>query len=492
MIADKLKKSILNAAIQGKLTEQLSNDGNAIDLLKEILLERNNQIFVVEKNKSRERDDVLFSELLEDDFPFDIPDNWCWVRIGDIFDVARGGSPRPIQEFITENSDGLNWIKIGDSDIGGKYINETREKIKLEGLKRTRLVNQGDLLLTNSMSYGRPYILNIKGCIHDGWLVLSPYIKSIDKEYMYYLLSSDFIQAEFNKTVSGAVVKNLNSAKVKVIAFPLPPVKEQKRIVARIEKLFNELDELKKDELKLDKLLKEFPRKMKESLLLYAIQGKLTEQLQDDGDAYLELKEIVKNNSMHLKNSEKLNRDLLDILEDDVPFDLPSNWCWTKLGKIGLWSTGATPLKSNVEYYKNGTIPWLRTGDLNNNIITNANEYITELALKKTSVKMFPKGTILLAMYGATIGKIGILDIESTTNQACCGCIVFNGVHNKYLFYYLMSQKKEFINQGVGGAQPNISKEKIVKNLIPLPPLKEQVRIAKILDEMLPLCDSLI
>ena len=114
-----------------------------------------------------------------------------------------------------------------------------------------------------------------------------------------------------------------------------------------------------------------------------------------------------------------------------------------------------------------------------------------EGAVKKTSIKLQPKGTVLIAMYGATIGKVGILDIEATTNQACCGCIPFTGIYNYYLLYYLQSHKQDFIDQGAGGAQPNISKEKIVSNLIPLPPLAEQQRIVEKLDQILPLCDRL-
>ncbi|MGN0606869.1 MAG: restriction endonuclease subunit S [Oscillospiraceae bacterium] len=174
---------------------------------------------------------------ISDEIPFDIPESWEWCRLGNICEIARGGSPRPIKEYLTEAENGINWIKIGDSDKGGKYINSTKEKIKPEGLSKSRLVHAGDFLLTNSMSFGRPYILNVDGCIHDGWLVLSNYQIAFDKDFLFYMLSSTFAYYQFCGVVSGAVVKNLNSDKVADAIFPLPPLSEQKRIVEKIEEL---------------------------------------------------------------------------------------------------------------------------------------------------------------------------------------------------------------------------------------------------------------
>ena len=148
------------------------------------------------------------------------------------------------------------------------------------------------------------------------------------------------------------------------------------------------------------------------------------------------------------------------------------------MGNIGTWGAGATPSRSNPEYYK-GNIPWLKTGDLNDGYIIDIPEKISQTALDETSVKLNPAGSVLIAMYGATIGKLGILTYPSTTNQACCACIPYNGINNIYLFYFLMSQRKEFIDLGVGGAQSNISKEKIINTLIPIPSNKEQNNIVK-------------
>ena len=175
-------------------------------------------------------------------------------------------------------------------------------------------------------------------------------------------------------------------------------------------------------------------------------------------------------------------------LADEIPFDIPDSWEWVRLGNIGDWGAGATPSRTHPEYY-GGNIPWLKTGDLTDSYIDAIPETITELALEKTSVRLNPAGSVLIAMYGATIGKLGILSIAATTNQACCACFPLGGLDNKYLFYFLMAQKPLFIKQGEGGAQPNISKEKIVSTLMPVPPLEEQRRIVVMLGRIFPIID---
>jgi type I restriction enzyme S subunit len=148
----------------------------------------------------------------------------------DIFEIARGGSPRPIDSFLTDDPDGVNWVMISDATESGKYINSTKKRIREEGVKRSRVVRPGDFLLTNSMSFGRPYIMNTSGCIHDGWLVLSPRHQNVSPDFFYHLLGSDFVYAEFVRRAAGATVKNLNIDLVKRVQVPLPPLGEQRRI----------------------------------------------------------------------------------------------------------------------------------------------------------------------------------------------------------------------------------------------------------------------
>ena len=173
-----------------------------------------------------------------------------------------------------------------------------------------------------------------------------------------------------------------------------------------------------------------------------------------------------------------------------MPFEVPDNWAWTTLGNIGTWQAGGTPSRSNKSYY-GGNIPWLKTGDLNDGLVTNIPEKITEDAVANSSAKINPTGSILIAMYGATIGKLGILTFPATTNQACCACIEYFAITQKYLFYFLLSHRDVFIAKGSGGAQPNISKEIIVNTAIPLPPLAEQERTVTEIERWFTLIDQL-
>ncbi len=173
-----------------------------------------------------------------------------------------------------------------------------------------------------------------------------------------------------------------------------------------------------------------------------------------------------------------------------MPFEVPEGWVWTTLGEVGTWQSGGTPSRSNKTYY-GGNIPWLKTGDLNDGLISYIPESITEEAVENSSAKINPRGSVLIAMYGATIGKLGILTFPATTNQACCACIEFNAIIQLYLFYFLLSQRNEFVAKGGGGAQPNISKEIIVNTFIPLPPLSEQQRIVMEIEQWLALIDQI-
>lgn len=336
MNAQDLKNSILQRAIEGKLVPQRKEEGTAKELLAEIRAEKARLI----KEKKIKKSKPL-PEITDDEKPFDIPESWEWVRFEDIFEIARGGSPRPIKQFLTESDDGINWIKIGDTDIGGKYILCTKEKIIPEGLSKTKLVEPGDLLLTNSMSYGRPYILKTRGAIHDGWLVLSPYLKQTDKEFFYYVISSTYVHNEFARTVSGAVVKNLNKDKVKKIIVPLPPLAEQHRIVAKIEELHPDIDAYDKVQTKLQAIEQRFPDDMKKSLLQYAIEGKLVPQRKEEGTAKDLLAKIRAEKARLVKEKKiKKSKPLPAITDDEKPFDIPDSWEWVRLGEIIRISSG--------------------------------------------------------------------------------------------------------------------------------------------------------
>ena len=249
-------------------------------------------------------------------------------------------------------------------------------------------------------------------------------------------------------------------------------------------------------------------KQLKNSILQWAIQGKLVSQDPNDEPASV-LLERIRAEKAKLIKEKKIKKDKnesiiyrgddnsyyekflatgeVKCIDEEIPFDLPFGWEWCRMGSIGDWGAGATPAKGNSDYY-GGNILWLRTGELNNGVVYDTEIKITEKALQECSLRLNKAGDVLIAMYGATIGKVAIAGNEMTSNQACCACTPF-GVFNYYLFYYLMGSQMDFIKKGEGGAQPNISREKLISHLMPIPPLNEQYRIVKQIQKILPLIE---
>lgn len=232
-------------------------------------------------------------------------------------------------------------------------------------------------------------------------------------------------------------------------------------------------------------------QKLRELILQLAVQGKLVPQDPNDEPASVVLKKIKAEKERLIKEKKIRRAKPLPPIElSEIPFELSEQWEWIRLGEVGDWGAGSTPDRKNSEYY-GGSITWFKSGELNNDYIRESEEKITELALHKCSLRLNRPGDVLIAMYGATIGKVAILEASATTNQAVCACTCFQGFYNRYLFILLKAYKNRFLNQGAGGAQPNISREKIIHTVAPLPPLEEQKRIVAKVEQLMALCDEL-
>ena len=524
MTAQQLKNSILQMAVQGKLVPQDPSDEPASVLLERIRAEKQELIKAGKIKKDKKSSEIFrgasrnlpytFCEQIgkeirdiSDEIPFEIPDSWEWVRLDYICEIARGGSPRPIKQYLTDEPDGVNWIKIGDSDKGSKYINSTKEKIKPEGVSKSRFVHAGDFLLTNSMSFGRPYILNVDGCIHDGWLVLSGYKTAYDKDYLFYMLSSKFAYYQFCDVVSGAVVKNLNSDKVANAIFPLPPINEQHRIVAKIEELLPYIERYGKAEEHLTALNKTFPEALKKSILQEAVQGKLVPQNPDDEPASV-LLERIRAEKQALIKAGKIKRDkhesvivtrdkipyeIIDgkerCIADEVPFELPESWCWCRLGTLFQHNTGKALNSSNHQGTKM-------------QYITTSNLYWDRFELDKLKEMLFTDSEVekctvtkgdLLVCEGGDIGRAAIWNYDYPMR-------IQNHIHRLrsyapfevYFFYYVFYlYKRAGLIGGKGIGIQGLSSNAIDKLLIPLPPLSEQKRIVAKIEELMQYCDKL-
>ena len=335
-----LRQKILDLAIRGKLVPQDPNDEPASVLLERIKAEK--EQLIKEGKIKRSKKTATTSDSRH--YPFELPSGWVWCRLGEINDIARGGSPRPIKNYITDDPNGVNWIKIGDTTKNSKYIETVKEKIRIEGVRKSRKVFKGDFLLTNSMSFGRPYILKVDGCIHDGWLVISPYGNAYTTDFLYYLLSSNFAYEQFSDVASGGVVTNLNSDKVADTFFPLPPISEQERIVKDIENMFSIIDMIEANSTDLLSLIKY----AKNKILDLAIHGKLVPQDPTDEPASELLKRVNPSAEITCDN-------------EHYPH-LPENWVLCKLEDIVDYEQPTLYIVSSTEYKDTFATPVLTAG----------------------------------------------------------------------------------------------------------------------------------
>lgn len=468
MIAEAFKKALLQAAIQGKLTEQLPGDGDARDLLKEIQKEKAR---LVKEGKIKKEKPL--PEIKEDEIPFDIPENWAWCYLSF---VTTSISSRPFQIFEKEIlSEGL-------------YPVVSQGKKLIEGYS-----NCQEKLLTHE----KPIILfgdhtkNLK-LIDFDFVVGADGTKLIQSigilpEYLFRNLQYNVFSIGTRNY--GRHFSLLNSALIAV-----PPIEEQKRIIHKLDKLLPEIEVLEVEENKLDNLEKAFPGKIRASILQAAIQGKLTEQLTEDGDARDLLKEIQKEKARLIKEGKiKKEKPLPEITEDEIPFDIPDNWVWVRLGEMALDArSGGTPDTKNSKYY-GGKIPFVTIKDMTmaGKYIVDTLTHITELGLANSSAWLVDENHLLYSMY-ASIGKVSINSVLLATSQAIIALkFIDNEVFRNYIYFYLKSLEAVIYHFAAGTTQMNINAKIVKELLVPLPPLIEQRRIVEKLEELLPLCSSL-
>lgn len=465
-----LRQKILDLAIHGKLVPQDPNDEPASVLLERIKAEKERLI----KEGKIKRTKRSKAACDKPHYPFELPEGWEWCKLGDIAYVASGSTP----EKSSFASEGIPYIKMYnlrnqkiDFDYKPQYIKEEVHNGKLQR-SRTEI---GDLIMNivgpplgklalipkslPQANFNQAAVL-IRSYLHKD--IINIYLKA-------YLEEMSEINSISTKGSAGQI--NISLTQSQNMRIPLPPLQEQIRIINELRVWLTSVQQIEDGRETLNLVM----RQTKSKILDLAIHGKLVPQDPTDEPASELLKRI---------------NPKAEITCDNPQYGkLPNGWCETLLGNIGTWQSGATPSRLRKEYY-GGSIPWLKTGDLNDGIVQSIPECITERALEETSVKLNPAGSILIAMYGATIGRIGILSKPATTNQACCACVDYLP-EKKFLFYFLLANRENFIAMGGGGAQPNISKEKIIHTHIPLPPQQEQQRIVAKIEELFAQLDNI-
>lgn len=431
-------------------------------------------------------------KCIDEEIPFEVPKGWEWCRICHVAEIARGGSPRPIKEYLTDATDGINWIKIGDTEKDSKYITSVKERIKQSAVSKSRMVHKGDFLLTNSMSFGRPYITQVDGCIHDGWLVISLIEQSYRQDFFYYLLSSGYAYSQFAKRVAGAVVQNLNSEKVAISLFPLPPYKEQNRIVQKIKDLLPLVEKFGNDKTLLDKLNADINTRLKKSILQEAIQGKLVPQITEEGTAQ-ELLEQIKKEKQKLVKEGKLKKSALNdsvifrgddnkyytsknkdtiCIDDEIPFEIPDSWVWVRFGTIMInRDRERIPLSVAQRQFLSKRYDY----------------YGASGVIDKVDRYLFDKELLLIGEDGANLLNRStpiafIAKGKYWVNNHAHVLDVYDGVMLKYIALYINSIS--LVPYVTGTAQPKMNQEKMNSILIALPPQKEQQRIVAQIEKL--------
>ncbi|MEY8688071.1 restriction endonuclease subunit S [Bacteroides sp. AN502(2024)] len=458
MDTKKLRQKILDLAIRGKLVPQDPNDEPASVLLERIKAEKERLIKEGKIKRSKKAAKTSDTPHYEN-VPFEVPSSWDFAPVSDLFCL------NPKSELAANLKVGFIPMALVEDGFSGNHLFE--ERIWNDVKKGYCHFANGDIGIAkispcfeNRKSTIFQNLPNNYGAGTTELVILRPIM--VYARFYLYLFKSDWYIQEGTKYFKGVVGQQRVHKEIFTdLPIPLPPFAEQQRIVTEIEHWFALIDQIEQGKADLQAAIKQ----AKSKILDLAIHGKLVPQDPNDEPA-IELLKRINPDFTPCDNGHYQN----------LPFAIPQNWIWATLNEIGKWQSGGTPNRLNKEYY-GGDIPWLKTGDLNDGLITYIPENITEKALNETSVKLNPTGSVLIAMYGATIGKIGILTFPATTNQACCACNVFQGIEKEYLSYFLLSHKEDFIRLGGGGAQPNISKEKIINTYIPVPPYAEQRRI---------------
>ena len=485
MFADRLKKSLLQAAIQGQLTEQLPTDGDARDLLRKIRTEKA-KLIAAKKIKAEKP----LPPVTVDEIPFDIPDNWCWVRLSEVCQMYTGDSIAESEKKAKYRGlvDGFSYIGTKDISFDNQIDYDNGICIPFENNFR-RACSGSVLMCIEGGSAGRKIAVTDRE-VRFGNKLCNFNANKVSNRYIYFYLQSPMFQKSFRDNVTG-MIGGVNLRRLNLILLPLPPFAEQERIVEKLNALMSEVDELVKDERELVELEKNFPRRMRNSLLQAAIQGKLTEQLQSDGDARDLLRKIrAKKAKLFAEKKIKAEKSLPPIKDDEIPFDLPDNWCWCRLGDVCEMYTG----NSIAEFEKKSKylgladgFSYIGTKDIS---FDSRIDYDNGVCIPfENNFRQAKKNSVLMCIEGGSAGrKIAITDRDVCFGNKLCN---FNAdkISNEYIYYYLQSPTfLKFFRDNVTGMIGGVSLKRLNSILLLLPPLAEQKRILKKLNELLPLC----
>jgi type I restriction enzyme, S subunit len=517
----RLRELILKLGMQGKLVPQSDTDTSAKILLQEIAEEKQRLL----KRKGIKSQKSL-PEIKPSEIPYQIPLNWEWIKLEEICTLITDGAHHT-PNYIGE---GIPFLSVKNLSSGKIDFNECKYISRIEHLELIKRCHpeRNDILLTKIGTTGIAVSIDTD---EEFSIFVSVALLKLVKDKVYpkfieYLINSPLVKKYSKDGTEGVGNKNLVLRKIREFIVPFPPLDEQKRIVEKIDELMRLCDLLEKQRDSKNDLLSKINSSAINKLLQAENEFSLTEAWEfiqnqfelifADKKNVFDLKEVILNLAMRGKLSTSDINDtpasiLITTIEEErkslikqkiiskqkeLPkigitekkYNLPLGWEWVRLNEYGTWKSGSTPSRTNQSFY-GGDIPWVKSGEVKQGRIKETSETITELAIEKCSLHRNPIGSVLIAMYGANIGEVGVLEIEAATNQAVCACKTYSPIYNKFLYYLLLSLRTNFISQGAGAAQPNISREKIINTVVPLPPFDEQKRIVEKIEKLFRIAD---
>ena len=520
MKAQDLKNSILQMAMKGKLVPQDPNDEPASVLLERIKEEKE-QLIKENKIKRNKNESIIFRKnnhfyekigkngekiCIDEEIPWEIPDNWEWVRFGTIVNFSMGKTPQRKNPEFWENGT-VPWVSIADMK-DREVIYSTKEKVNETALEKSfknTLIPKDTLLMSFKLTVGKVSILGMDAVHNEAIISINPFIDNefALRDYLFWILP---IISQFGDTKSAIKGKTLNSKSLNNLLLPLPNLNEQKRIVEKLYELNPFIEQYGGFEISLENLNNQFPNKIKDSILQEAIQGKLVPQDPNDEPATVLLEKIRaekehlikekkikinKNESFIFKENnhffEKIRNEELVCIDDELPFNIPSSWNWVRLNSLGEIVGGGTPKTTVDEYWNDGDIPWLTPADMKfveGKYVRFGKRNITNVGLEKSSAKLIPKNSIIYSSR-APIGYIAIAKNELCTNQGFKSLVPYDKEIVDYIYYCLIALTKDIQSRASGTTFKEISGTKFGETLIPLPPLNEQKRIISRIEKLI-------
>lgn len=491
MTPQELKNSILQLAIQGKLVEQRPKDGTAEELFARIQKEKQ-RLIAEKKIKINKR----IESISDDVIPFDIPESWIWVRFGNLVNYTMGKTP-PRAEPEWWGTD-IPWVSIADMPESG-HIYETKESVTSAALDKkfgNKISPAGTLLMSFKLTVGRVSILDVDAVHNEAIISIFPFVDddSTEKMYLFYVLP--FV-SQFGESKNAIKGKTLNDTSISNLLIPLPPLAEQKRIVAKIEELLPYIDRYEQAWSKLEQFNSRFPEDMKKSLLQYAIQGKLVEQHPEEGTAE-ELFAQIQQEKQRLIADKKIKKEkpLPEITDDEKPFDIPQNWKWVRFGSV---LNVVSARRVHQSDWKTNGVPFYRAREivrLAEDGVVNNELFISEELYADYAKSGVPKPGDLMVTAVGTLGKCYIVQENDRFYYKDASVICLENYAHLYPRYLqLIMESEMFLRQirsnSSGTTVATLTMVRMVQYLFPLPPLAEQKRIVEKLEQLLPLCERL-